>query len=112
MLKTLTLESLAEIDNGKASLAFARHLQRAAEDCYDRPSDGKARVITLKVEVKPVTDDKGLCEEGKVQIKAASTVPSHQTKVYSFGLKPNGQLLYNPDALDCVRQSTMLPDEE
>jgi hypothetical protein len=116
MLKQLTLESLAELDGGKGAAAFMHHLTRAAADCADRPMDGKARVVTLKVELTPVAEeagpDRGECHEVKLKVSATSTVPTHKTKVYSLGLRNadtlKPMLVFNEDAPDNVNQTTML----
>ena len=107
-----TLESLKEMDGGKAFLAFQRHLQRAAADCLDRPADASPRTVTLKLALKPQIDPEGDCTEVKSQIFVESVVPKHRTKVYSFGLRKNGILTFNNDSLDNVNQKTFLPGEE
>lgn len=109
-LDQFTLAKLEDLDGGKAFIAFQRHLTRAANDCLDRPNDGKPRTVTLKVALVPAPDPEGDCTEVKAQIFAESAVPKHRTKVYSFGLRKNGILVFNNDALDNVSQTTLLPE--
>jgi len=111
-LKQFTLDNLNDLDGGKAALAFEHHVRRAALDCMDRPGDDKARTVTLQVSLKPVMEPGGDCVEVEAQIHAKSTVPPHKTKPYSFGLRKNGVLVFNPDATDAVDQATLLDDPE
>lgn len=111
-LHLLTLESLRSLDMGKAAEAFNVHLRRAAIDCLDRPGDDKARKVVLEVELKPDPEPDGSCDRVHLQIKASSAVPKHQTRVYSAGLRANGALVFNEDALDNVDQQTFLPSDE
>jgi hypothetical protein len=108
----VSLESLKNLDDGKPMAAFNLHLQRIANDCLDRPADGKERAVTLKVVCKPAMQDDGDCTEVKAQIFVTSSIPTHKTKVYSFGLRRNGVLVFNPDSLDAVDQSTMFEDDD
>jgi hypothetical protein len=108
-LKALSLETLSQLDE-KIAEAFRRHLDRASHDCYDRPGDNKPRKITLEVALVPVLEDDGGCKDVKVQVQVASAVPKHKTKVISVGLRPNASLVFNPDSLDDVNQTTLLPD--
>lgn len=111
-LQQFSLESLRHLDGGRAMEAFALHIQRASLDCMDRPGDAKPRKIKLEIGLVPVLDDDGSCSEVKAQIHATSTVPAHKTKVYSFGLRRNGMLVFNADSPDDVNQTTLLSDDE
>lgn len=111
-LEQFTLAKLEDLDGGKAFLAFQRHLTRAANDCLDRPNDGKPRSVTLKVALVPAPDPEGDCTEVKAQIFAESTVPKHRTKVYSFGLRKNGVLVFNNESLENVDQATLFDGED
>ena len=111
-LEKFSLETLNLLDGGKASLAFEHHVQRAALDCDNRPGDKAARKVTLEVTLKPVTDQNGNLADVQVQIKASSSVPKHQTKLYSMAAGRNGRLLFNPDSTDNVNQGTLIGDAE
>jgi hypothetical protein len=110
MIVQFTLDTLKELDGGKAYEAFMMQLGRAALDCYDRPADAKARKVTLEVCLTPILEPGGDCTEVKAQIHAKSVVPPHRTKEYSFGLRRGGQLAFNVDAPDNVNQATMLDE--
>ncbi len=111
-MQKFTLDNLNDLDGGKAALAFEHHVRRAALDCMDRPGDDKARTVVLQISLKPVMEPGGDCVEVEAQIHAKSTVPPHKTKAYSFGLRKNGVLVFNPDSPDAVDQKTLLPDED
>jgi hypothetical protein len=112
LIREVTLDSLKALDGGKAWHAFQTHIKRAALDCMDRPGDGKGRKVTLELELTPVMEADGDCVEVACTIRAASVVPKHQTKPYSFGLRRNGSLVFNEDSPTSVNQMTMLEDEE
>lgn len=111
-LKPVTLENLKELDMGKAAEAWNLHAQRASRDCLDRPADPKPRKIVLELELVPVLESDGTCEEVAARLHVSSTVPKHRTKPYSFGLKHNGALIFNPDSPTCVNQATFLDDDD
>ena len=111
-LEQLKIDSLTKIDGGKVGEALKTHLQRAAQDCMDRPADGKARTVTLQIDLVPVLEDDGSCSEVKGQFKVASKVPVHRTRVYSFGARRGGMLVYNDDAPDNFAQGTLLNDDD
>lgn len=105
-LEVFRLDTMAALDNGKAVATFAQHLQRAALDCYDRPGDGTARKVTLEVSLTPVLEEDRDCTEVSMQMRVASVLPKHQTKVYSLGLRQGGKLVFNPDSPSNINQST------
>lgn len=107
-----SLENLSEIDGGKAALAFQEHVRRATLDCMDRPGDVKKRTVTFKVEITPLMQDDGDCTEVVMRLHAASSVPPHQTRLLSLGIRRNGSLVFNPDSPNDVNQATLLPEGE
>jgi hypothetical protein len=111
-LVQFSLDTLKDLDGGKASAAFEQHVRRAALDCLDRPGDPAARKVTFEVSLSPRMDPTGDCTEVEVQIRASSVVPKHQTKPYSFGLRRGGMLVFNPDSTDNVNQSTLIDGED
>jgi hypothetical protein len=108
----LSLKALEHLDMGKALEAFNLHVARVARDCMDRPGDSKPRTVTLKMGFTPVMQSDGNCDEVKAQIHVSSAVPTHRTKVYSFGLRRNGSLVFNEDSPDAIDQATMFEEDE
>lgn len=110
--RALTLENLEHLDFGKVDVAFQQHIKRVALDCLDRPVDDKARIVTMKVSVKPVPETDGTCDHVALQIKLSSSVPDHKTKVYDLLVKRSGQLLFSEDSPENAAQSTIFDDEK
>lgn len=108
----LTLESLENLDLGKASLAFNQQIKRIAVDCLDRPGDVNARKVTLEVAAKPVVNDDGSCERVKLQIQVTSKIPSYRTRVYDLGLRKNGVLVFSEDSPENFDQATFFDGED
>lgn len=111
-VEQFTIESMRDLDGGKAAEAFNMHVRRAAMDCLDRPADPKPRKVKLEVSLSPVLDTDGSCDRVDVQIHASSAVPTHRTRTYSFGLRRNGVLVFNPDSPDNVDQQTLMSDDQ
>lgn len=111
-VQQFSLQALQDIDMGKVMEAFNLHIARASRDCMDRPGDGKARSVTLQLAFVPVLQPDGSCDEVKTQIHISSKVPTHRTKVYSLGLRRNGSLVYNPESLDAIDQTTMFNGDD
>jgi len=111
-VKQFTLENLKDLDGGKAAVAFLQHVSRAANDCSDRPGDKTARKVTMEITLLPVMEPGGDCTEVAAQIRVSSTVPKHQTKAYSFGLRRGGILVFNEDAPDNVNQATFMNEDD
>jgi hypothetical protein len=115
-LQTLSLQTLNLLDMGKVAETLAVHLSRAALDCEDRPGDPTPRRVVLSMALSPQTSPEGDLEDVKGQFFVESKVPSHRTKVYSFGVRRTPgrgvALVWNEDSPTNIRQGTMLPDEE
>ena len=109
-LRKFELSALNELDSGKAVIAFERHVQRAAMDCWDRPAEGKKRTVHLILNLEPVQDEAGECSEVRAWLAIKSSIPVHSTKLYSFGLRKNGILTFNRDSPDDVNQNTLFPE--
>lgn len=107
----LTLQALMEdLDSGRIHEAFAAELRRVVLDCDDRPADGKARKVLLQLDVVPVIDDQGNLDSVKGAFQIKSTVPQRRSKVYSFGVREGGKLVFNDLSEDNINQRTI--DEE
>jgi hypothetical protein len=111
-MQYLSLETLPRVDSGKVSAALELHLKRAAMDCKDRPNETKARSVLMQIDIIPVTDDKGVCDEVSAQFHFKSTVPSHKTKSISLALKANGSLRFSEENPDDYSQTTLMDGED
>lgn len=94
----LTLEHLADLDEGKVQLMFAAELKRALLDCLNRPTEKKVRKVSLLVEIKPQCDQEGNCENVNIGFDVKASIPARRTKVYELGITNGGQAFFMVDA--------------
>lgn len=110
-LTKLTLASIAKMDGGRLGIAFQDHIERARQDCMDRPGESKPRVVTMTVTIKPKLDVDGLCETVDTQVKFADTIPKRQSKIYNMSLTKQG-IGFNDESLENVEQKSLEFDGE
>jgi len=116
-LYKLQAASLANLDRGTLAVAMEQALQTAARDCIDRPTDDRARTVTIAISLKPKSDfDEDTRSvnitgaEGQYKVKCA--VPDRESKPLDFGLQTDGTLIFNGNVPDNHRQRSLLPKEE
>jgi hypothetical protein len=108
----LDLATLKDLDNGKAAIAFRRAVEDCTKDCQDRPTEERARKITLELSLTPVAAEDAEFEgtfracgvTGEFKIKSA--IPNRQTRPYSFGLDAQGRLFFSQESPTNVNQTT------
>ena len=100
------LETLKDLDMGKVVKAFEHELKRCVQDCLDRPHDSNARVVSMAMTIKPVPDGE-VCDTVSGEFEIKGKVPVRRTKVYSFGVKRTGSLMFSSDSPDNVDQRTI-----
>lgn len=105
-LKQFTFEEMAELDGRRIAIAVNQAIKRAAEDCFDLPGEKAARKVNIQMEFKPILDETGDCSEIDFRVQIKQTIPTRKTRAYDFGLRKNGVLVYNPEALENVDQQT------
>lgn len=110
--KPFDAKTLAVLDDGVVAAMLNAHIRRAAQDCADRPGDVKPRLITLTIGIVPVPDQSGVADKAAAQCAVKSKMPDHKSRPVSLILKPNGNLLFNPDSLENVDQGTLLGDDD
>lgn len=104
----LTLAALMEdLDGGRISAAFGAELRRVAVDCDDRPNDDKPRKVTLTLELSPQPDEDGHLASIRGKFHITSTVPKRRSRVYDFGFRNGGQLVFNDLSDDNINQRTI-----
>ncbi len=111
----LKLETLSALAHGKVGVAFDREIKRLVRDCIDRPSDDRARVVTLQITVTPtaVVDGQSVtCEGAKAVAKVRSKVPDYETQEIDLGVRENGGAVFSPTCPENHRQIEMFPAEE
>lgn len=111
----LDLGTLQEMDSGRIAKVLAHHLSRASQDCMNRPSDTKAREVTVRFAFIPVPNpNTGEAEEAKCEIEIKSKVPVHRSKEFHMRMGVKG-FRFNQDFEDDLNQPSLFPkkrDEE
>lgn len=109
-LKRLSAETLKSLDQGKLAATLEKALERAVGDCIARPTDDRARKVTLQFDFTPVTDvDEGLVTlygvKAKYQVR--SKVPDWESKILDFGVQRDGSLVFSEESPENHRQKTL-----
>lgn len=109
------LKALQEMDGGRIGKCFQAHVQRAANDCDDRPNDKTKRKVIIELHITPVpdtSDPKNIyLDRCDVEVECKSKLPTHRSKVIQ--MKPHARgLLTNRDFPDDLNQVPMFPADE
>jgi hypothetical protein len=110
--KQFNLAALHDIDDGKAAKAFDRLLARMIEDCNDRPSEKKPRKVTIQVDIIPVAEADGTCDNVDIIIRTKAVAPPMQSRSLSLGLRGSKTAVYNEDRLDDIDQPSLFENSE
>lgn len=104
--KRFSLDSLANLDDGRIRAAFELALQRCEHDCKDRPAVMDVRKITLACSIAPVLGPDGEMDSCNVQFQITDTIPKRQSKVYNMLAHRDG-LLFNDLSPEDIHQQTL-----
>ena len=89
----LSYESLRKLDG--IGVEFDQELSRMVQDCRERPFKDKVRIVTLKVELKPVVDEE--IGAGSVEVEVTVGVlakrPPLQTQTTTMKFAGDGEQL-------------------
>lgn len=107
MLRKLSLDTLHTAEGGRVALLFKRHLERAVQDCEDRPGDKNKRKVTVNLLLSPVIGQDGATCDTNVEIELTSSIPKHITRPINCRMKHGGQLVFNDMSEDNVDQLTL-----
>ena len=117
-LYELSGENIPELDQGRLAAAFDQILEIIGKDCIDRPTDARARKLTLTFSVVPKTeyDD----ETRSVQITGTEVdyemgckLPSKASKKLGLGIQSNGKMIFNVNSPEDHRvQSLPFPPDD
>lgn len=102
-LVQLTLESLANFDDGRIQIALNEELKRIVLDCMDRP-DKKPRKLTLTLSCSPVVYD-GDVEGVNVEFEIASKLPTRKSMQYHLNCNRAGMLTFSENNPRDYRQT-------
>lgn len=106
-LKEFTAQSITEIDDGRIAEAIQIELNKAREDCQDRPLVRKARKVNLQILLTPSPDDHGDVEGLKIGFKVNSVMPPKESREISVGFQGINRMIWNDMAPDNVNQRTI-----
>ena len=115
-LERLSLESLAELDNGIAVKQFLRLLEQAQADIKSRPGEKRPRKIQIQLSLTPKTvierdDELGTTETiltgCALGIFLDVKLPNRRTLEYDLGVGVDGALFFNPNSPFDHRQPTL-----
>jgi hypothetical protein len=113
-LKRFNLDTMKDLDSGRAVEAFQTATQRAVQDCMDRPGDKRARKIVLQLTLIPVARIDGNtidCDGAKGTFQCRCKIPDWETQEVDFGVQQSGDLIFNEDSPRDHRQMTLLNGE-
>jgi hypothetical protein len=112
--KPLTLDNLRELDFGKIGAAFQAELQHVVKDCQDRPTDDRARSVSIVFKLAPEVDVKaGVIHADVIEVgcEITSNVPKRRTQIYKMKPQANGTLLFHPELPEEPEGSTLYDEE-
>ena len=107
----LNFANLDQLDNGRIGQLLLLHLNRASQDCQNRPACTDKRTISIKFDLVPVSDPEGYCESIGLTIKAETKIPTYKSKVYEMKPTTNG-LAFNSDFPDALDQNPLFPGKD
>lgn len=80
LTKSLSIETLGLVDGTVSKHIIDEALSQAIKDCSSRPGVKKARVVTIKVEIKPACVDSGHMDGFDVNVQTQTAIPPVSTK--------------------------------
>lgn len=110
-LQRFSLETIKDLDSGRAVAAFQAGVRRAVQDCLDRPGVKAPRKVIMQLTLVPVpiiTGNTIDCDGAKGIFQAKCKIPDWETQEVDFGVQNSGDLLFNPDSPRDHKQMTML----
>jgi hypothetical protein len=99
-LLELTLESLTELDNGRAEKMFREKLDVVKQDLLKRPGDDRPRRLVFEVSMKPIAavEEGGTpyCRAVRTTFKVQPKLPPEETLPVTVGIKATGHMYFSP----------------
>jgi len=105
--RTLTLQSISELDNGRVCIAFNQALRLATLDIVDRPADKSARKIHLIAELRPVLNkDTAVLDVVDTEFIVKKVLPVQRSAPYPMLATGDGQQVFDVGSPLDPRQNT------
>lgn len=102
-----TLADLERFESGVVGKAFEEAFEGLLKDLRTRAAMDKPRTLTVKLELRPVADDRGELAEVKIDVSIAASQPASKTRTISArAIGPNA-IGYDDLTPDNVHQQTM-----
>jgi hypothetical protein len=106
------MANFAQLGGGAVVQQVANLLKQATKDMEKRPADGRARVISVKIKLVPITrleplderTNRTVLDGAQASVEMDLKVPSRSTTTYDLGISTNG-LVFNPDSPHNHRQA-------
>lgn len=93
--RTLTLQNIGDLDQGRVAAAFNQALRLATLDVLDRPADKSKRKIQLQVELVPALDkDSAVLDTINTDFLIKSALPQRRSSTYPMLPTPDGKQLF------------------
>lgn len=110
-LKKLSLAELAEFDDGRVRVAWDQALQRAIDDCADRPGVEKPRTVVLVASFAPVASEGGKLRDVTTEFEIKETSPGRRSAPYAMAARPGGLFFseFSPDEVDQASLEFTMP---
>lgn len=89
-----TFEDIGKLDHGVLKIALEQAIADVIKDCVDRPMIGKARSLSLNLQIKPITSQNDI-EEVDISFAIKRKIPDRTTRGYRMKPRANGDLVFN-----------------
>jgi hypothetical protein len=111
-LKLLTLRSLADVGDGDLEKDFEATLAALVKDCLSRPSIKKVRELKVQIQVTPVLNQDGTCDDVEVDVQVGSKAPAKIVPTIRARATVHGGLKWSPSSPDNPDQKTIGFDDK
>lgn len=106
--KQFNLNSLIDLDGGKAHIAANHAINQVVKDIIDRYGDKAKRKVLVEMTFVPVLDrNLAVLDTIDVDIKIKTSVPVRQTTAYPMLPTKDGALMFSPESPHDPRQSSL-----
>ncbi len=106
-LEQFTFDKMLTMDSERVGKALARVLSKLQADMADRPDDKGARVLSLKVSMKPVSE-RGDLESVDVEFIIDDKLPPMRSRNYNMLARArDGEMLVNEASPEDAAQTTI-----
>lgn len=115
-LEELSLENLKDVEGGALAITVDREIKRAYHDCQDCPENKAARVVTIKLKLKPslrpaAISGRSEFEGCTVGFSINGTTPPKEVEIKALSGRDGTGLRFNPGNSDNPRQMTIQEED-